>query len=359
MNAKQILKSKPFIITISVIMVVVIALSIAAMVLLIGAKGSKNNEYWMATQEFDMENTGKLEKTAGQDYKILNLTDVQFSDTLDMFGQDKQAYDTIKKLVEEVKPDLITLTGDQVWTQYQKNSVKKFVKFMDGLKIPWAPVNGNHDGEGNVDKNWIADQYVASEYCLFQKGPNNIGGIGNYVINIMEGDKIYHSLIMMDSGASRIYLDKDGKSKSAYEFIQPAQIEWYKWVVNGLSVNNNGTMPESTLMFHIALPEYLDAYNEWEANGFDPAQGFGEKREDVYSPPVNSGFFDVIKAVGSTKNILVGHDHVNDYSVLYQGIRLSYALKTGDRCYNEDDVNGGTIITIGESVNVEHKYIKA
>ena len=58
-----------------------------------------------------------------------------------------------------------------------------------------APINGNHDGEGNVDLAWIANKYEEAEKCLFKQGPDNIGGIGNYIINIRENDKIVQSLI--------------------------------------------------------------------------------------------------------------------------------------------------------------------
>lgn len=40
---------------------------------------------------------------------------------------------------------------------------------MDSFQIPWAPINGNHDGEGNADFNWIADEFLKSKYCLLKK----------------------------------------------------------------------------------------------------------------------------------------------------------------------------------------------
>lgn len=87
--------------------------------------------------------------------------------------------------------------------------------------------------------------------------------------------------------------------------------------------------------------------------------GFGEKRETVCCPSVNSGFFQVIKDLDSTKNVIVGHDHINCYSVLYEGVRLTYGLKTGDRCYANDDLNGGTLLTITDNgVKTEHKFVK-
>lgn len=379
-------KKKAVIIIASVISVVVLCGVITAGVMLSPAKGKTTDEFWLPTMQFDIEDTVIIEKQPDKDFTILNLTDVQYNDFLDV-GQRKFTEDTVSELINKVKPDLITLTGDQVWAAFTKNSVKDFISFMDSFKIRWAPINGNHDGEGNVDLNWIADRYEESEYCLFRKGPNNIGGTGNYVINIMENGVIVHSLIMMDSGASRSYdllsdedkivsyrLDENFELKKDengnylqrevghdYEFISLDQIEWYKWNIDGIKQYNESkgaAMPESSLFIHIPLPEYYLGYIEYLLSGKDQSYGaFGALREDVCCPKVNSGMFDVLLEKGSTKYVFAGHDHTNDLSFIYKGIRLTYALKTGDRCSMAEGVNGGTVITVGKKVGVEHRYV--
>lgn len=372
-------------IAVLVLATVVLVAFLASGILWLPGKGETTDEFWLSTMPYRLEDTVILQKEPGKDFKILNLADIQLGDTLDI-GKRAYTEETIRRLVEETKPDLITLTGDQTWTGSQRLSVSYLVELMDSFQIPWAPVFGNHDGEGNVDKNWIADQYMKSEYCLFQKGPNNIGGVGNYIINIMEGDKIVQSLIFMDSGQGREYpddpdgtnplylyadeldggayvLNADGTRKQAqvgdnYEFISETQIAWYEWAVTGAAVANGGEIPESIAFFHIALPEYHYAYLDWKAGGYDETVGFGEKREPVCCPKVNSGLFAVMQELGSTKNVVVGHDHINNYSVLYEGIRLTYALKTGDRCYADADLNGGTLLTVTkDGVTTEHVYI--
>ena len=40
------------------------------------------------------------------------------------------------------------------------------------------------------------------------------------------------------------------------------------------------------------------------------------------------------------------------------GIRLTYGMKTGDRCYANDDLNGGTLLIVTDNgVLTEHKYV--
>lgn len=375
---------KKIITAVSVVISVVLVIALILGILWFPVKGEVNNEFWLSNDEYRLENTATLQKEPGKDFKILNLADIQYNDVMDTFER-SYTEETIRTLIEQEKPDLITLTGDQVWAAFQKQSQKDLIKLIDSFGIPWAPVFGNHDGEGNADKNWLADRYMEAENCLFKKGPNNIGGVGNYIVNIMEGDKIVQSLIMIDSGTSRNYsaiaeeqkmyekainhetqeyiLNDDGSVKTdafgtSYDFISESQIAWYKWAVEGAAKINGGKAPESIAFFHIALPEFYNAYIQWKDSGYDSKIGFGEKRENVCCPSVNTGMFDVMKELGSTKNVVVGHDHINNYSVLYEGIRLTYGLKTGDRCYANDDLNGGTVLTITDNgVKTDHKFV--
>ncbi len=233
-HAKLTKKKKIVISVIAVILAIVIAL---VTVWMVPAKGDVSTDYWHSKMEYTNDYAITIEKDPNKDFKILAISDVQFNDALDFFGLVGTAYDTMDNLVEKEKPDLIVVMGDSVWAKFTKVSVLQFVKYMDSLGIPWAPINGNHDGEGVVDFNWVADQFAKSKTCLFKKGPNNIGGVGNFVINIMENGKIYKSLIMMDSHASRYYEDiKENK----YDFIYDGQMDWYRWLINGMTEFNGG-----------------------------------------------------------------------------------------------------------------------
>ena len=86
---------------------------------------------------------------------------------------------------------------------------------------------------------------------------------------------------------------------------------------------------------------------------------FGKNGEDVCCSPVNNGFFALCRALGSTKNIISGHDHVNNASILYEGIRLTYGMKTGAGFYWDQDMNGGTKFTVSSdgSMTTENIYV--
>ncbi|MEG1706669.1 MAG: metallophosphoesterase, partial [Clostridia bacterium] len=305
-----------------------------------------------------VEDTVIIYKDKNKDFVILNMADIQLNDELDI-GKREYTEQTIKRLIEEVKPDLITMTGDQVWGYTSKSeSIKFLIDIIDSYKIPWAPVMGNHDSDGESNYNWCAEKYEESKYCLFRKGLSSAKGVGNYVINIKEGNKTIHSMIMMDSGTTVKYPELD---TYGYDFIGSESQKWYEWVLQGLKKLSNNDKIETSLFFHIPLPEFTTAYDEWTTNGKDPLIGFGENREKKNGTPlVNSNFFELIKKLASTKNVFVGHDHINSASIIYQDVRLTYCLKTGDRCYSNYDMNGGTVIKMNSNgeLTVQHHYIK-
>ncbi len=354
--------SKKAKIAISVICVILLLVLSVAGVWAIPVKGEVSTDHWHSKMEYTKDYAFSVEKQPGKDFEILTFSDTQLSDTADFFGLIGNPYETMEKLVEEKKPDLIIVMGDVTWMMLTKVSVKQFVKFMDGFGIPWAPIMGNHEDEKeqgypcSVDKNWVADEFLKSEHCLFKKGPNNIGGVGNYVINVTENGKTVETLVLMDSHAGRAYPELGGEIK--YDYIYDSQMDWYKWIIEGEKKLNGGKAPESMLFIHIPLCEYDDAYNMWEQSGFDPAIGFGEKNESVCPGYQNSGMFDLIKELGSTKYVFAAHDHANNFSVQYEGVQLTYTMKTGDRCSGKEELNGGTRIYIGDKVEIAHDYIQ-
>jgi hypothetical protein len=162
---------------------------------------------------------------------------------------------------------------------------------------------------------------------------------------------------MMDTGYGATWNRQWG-----YSHLLPLQIEWYKWAVDGMAKHNADTPAKSFVFKHIPFYEYNYAHDLWVESGFCETIGFGHKmREVVCSPPkeFNNGFFNVIKEYKNTTHVFVGHEHINNFTILYEGIWLTYTLKTGDRSYFNADLNGGTVITINSlgDVDVRHHHI--
>ena len=198
-----------------------------------------NNE-----NNFSLNDIPTLNKEEGKEFKILNFTDIQLYD-LDSLKNTKIIHDEIKYLVDLTKPDLITLTGDQVWFNFNFLSVKRIIRWFDDLEIPWAPVFGNHDSGDEYnsavfDTLKMCELYEESEYCLFSRGPSNLGTYGNYLVNIKENNKI-----IIDSGVA--------------EKISTNQIDWVAWNCDKIC-ENNGEYARNLAFMHKPIPEFALAY---------------------------------------------------------------------------------------------------
>ena len=66
-----------------------------------------------------------------------------------------------------------------------------------------------------------------------------------------------------------------------------------------------------------------------------------------------------MKAVGTAKYFFCGHEHLNNFSIEYEGIRLTYCLKVGMASGANFKFSGGTEIRIGENgiKEIMHKTV--
>ncbi len=312
--------------------------------------GTPSAEIFDPTRAFTSSDTIVMQKPAGKEFVILNITDPHFSD-YDMPRKEsnwdgerrrteaKPAAENIKKLVALVKPDLITVTGDMVCyaTRY---AIDRFTKLMDSFGIPWAPIFGNHDREANCDGDFLAERMMRSKTCLFRKGPASLGN-GNYVICVKEGENVIGSLLMTDTSGPR-----------------EALAAWTTWAAEGVQA----LAPQApvALFGHKPHEQFAVAYNEaWDAEEQcfkDPTQNHGERHEDEC--PWGYELYRTIRDAG-IGYCFCGHDHVNNYAVTYNGMRLTYMLKMGKGSGYRDDLMGGTVITLrGDGqFHAAHQYM--
>lgn len=346
----------------SVFAVILVMVIIIATVMFFPLTGEKHTQIWSTGDPFDIAEIQTVSKDR-EDFKILLFTDTQ----LWMNPKDNQAcYEQMKKLVEKINPDMLATVGDNISGVTSRFLLKDFIEVMDSFKLPWTVVFGNHDNEIPMTTlNWQGDQFLESEYCLFQKGPSNLYGCGNYVINITESDAPVYTLFMFDNGRYTKY--NDGSTKEIYMGYE--QIAWYEWNVKGIATATGRTVPSMTFS-HFAQPEFREAVEEYAVKNEDgtytiPEEyGFGICDYLPGVAPVKSGFFDKCKELASTKYIFCGHDHENNASVTYEGITMTYGLKTGPSPapWNFAEETGGTLITVSgqgknQSVSIEHIVI--
>lgn len=108
--------------------------------------------------------------------KILQLTDTQMIDPTQVTnghtlpsrytdpdkGVDYCIYDICDYVIEQTQPDLILITGDYVYGDYDPNGTlfRQQTDYFDSKGIFWAPMFGNHDGDSDSNfATWIDPEY--------------------------------------------------------------------------------------------------------------------------------------------------------------------------------------------------------
>lgn len=279
---------------------------------------------WNADMGFDESECVQLEKREGAPLRVLQLTDVHFDDHND---KKEGTLALIQAMIEQNNPDLITLTGDWVSTSSNMNREERSRAVFDTIEaysIPWAPVFGNHDAEGELSKYDFADIFAEYEHCVFKTGYSNLKGVGNYIIEIKENGKLVQAVFMLDSHSAV------EKGSTKYDYIGKSQIAWYEWAVEGLNEiyrQDEGKLESvpSLAYFHIPLVEFKEYKN---AAGTENIL-IGANREGIASGYKNSGLFASLKKMKSTKGVFCGHDHDNNAAIVKDSIVLAYGVESG------------------------------
>jgi len=133
-------------------------------------------------------------------FKILQVADLHYSVSRGICREtepicqnsDNLTSSLLANVIEVEKPDLVIFTGDQLngqGTSWDPKSVlAKFAKAVTDRGIPWAAVFGNHDDENGAGREEQALLMQALPYSLVERGPKDVHGVGNYVLNVLSAD---------------------------------------------------------------------------------------------------------------------------------------------------------------------------
>lgn len=269
-------------------------------------------------------------------FRVLQLTDIHIQNNT---KEDNKTFDTIDMMIEKSNPNLIIITGDITSEQDNMPAFETFCSFIEGYNIPWAFTFGNHDAEGAIGKEELANYLLTLKNCVFEKGPADVDGSGYHYINVPNKEgKVVMSLLMMDSN---MYYAVDENTNDGYDKFHDNQIAWYEKTIKSIAKEVNGDenkMVNSLAFFHIPMQEFENGYKKGK-------KLYGYKLEDVYCSKYEDNMFEKMVELGSTKGCFVGHDHMNNYAVEYKGIRLTYGYSTDHNLYLVPQ-RGGTIINI-------------
>lgn len=323
--------------------------------------------------------------TADNDFRVMQLTDVHIGGGWASASKDTMALNAVANMITAEKPDLVIVTGDLVFpvpyaagTFNNMNSAELVATLMETLGVYWLPVFGNHDTEiySRYTREEISKLYADEkwEYCLFEDNSDDgVDGYCNAVINVKNSAGIItQSFYTFDTHS---YVDGDYFGIGwKYDNIHENQIDWYKGCVEKYNKYNNdlitngdfdnkdellekyGTV-KSLAFWHVPATEYLDAWNEYVDAGYKNTDNLtyhygtvGESGSLVYSGVYEDEIFETMQTLGSTKGIFCGHDHLNNFSIEYKGIRLTYGFSIDYLAYSGisklGSQRGCTMITV-------------
>jgi hypothetical protein len=282
-------------------------------------------------------------------------------------------------VIRRTKPDLIVLTGDNVYGEFDdKGEMQRMLcERMESYAIPWAPVFGNHDNESRMGVRWQMEMFRQCPHCLFREG--TVTGHGNYALRISDGEKDLWTLFLLDSnGCCNVgnpHAPEEGITPDNIDYdlvehrqgIFPDQIRWYRETAETIAAENGRSVP-SLAFFHIPLVEANEAWFELEKNGFKDTEKvkyidgiMGETGKRVFCGVGEDSLFEAMVELGSTKAMFNGHDHYNNATWSMNDIIFSYGYSIDYLAYigisKEGSQRGCTMITCKPDASFEiNKY---
>ena len=258
-------------------------------------------------------------------FKILQISDAHLSTGTgacrDAIGEgnkpssnceaDPRTLEFLEQVLDDEKPDLVVLSGDQVEGPAAPDTQTAIFKMVAPLierSIPYAAIFGNHDDEGPRSSPRIAQMALMQTlpYSLSEPGPTKAEGVGNYYVEVLAPGSQHSALTlyMLDTHS----LTPDEKRYKGYDWLKPGQIDWFRETAKGLKKAHAkySHIHMDMAFIHIPLPEYGDRSNVLAG---------GLWKESVTAPGYNSKFYDALAEEGIVA-VGCGHDHVNDYCAL-------------------------------------------
>ena len=319
--------------------------------------------------------------TDADDMEIMVLSDPQVDatekyKTVGSLGNDV-TYSFIEDFVAATDPDLVVINGDLVMLDsFVASQVPYFVRYaeiFERLETPWTFTFGNHDCDamyatgddpdneyGQCTKDALITKMASYEHCLITSDETCKDGAGNHFVNIRDkSGALIGTLCLFDCVYTSQFSD--------YEPVPTAeQVRWYRDTIESISDAEFGEdraedeVVTSYIFNHVGVPEFKEAWDAaWNDGEPTEAYHYGHWMEGNYSSkygdmPESEQIFTVAKELGSTKAIFMCHHHDNDFSVDYEGIRLTFGQHSGYSHYYRTDQSSNSGGAFGTSHDIQY-----
>ena len=309
----------------------------------------------------------KLKFNSDGKFRILLFGDIHEHTDYKTNPKFKDMQKLMNAAVEEFRPDLCILLGDNCNTDIYAEDPEKFREMLKDVvspitsrNIPVAAVLGNHEHDhGHEDE--IVAEYGKLGIIMRNDAPAGVTGNANFkeLIYSSDGEKPVFCLWFIDSNNCH-----ENREISHYDYVHTDQIEWFEAECEKLNEMNGGKPMPSFIFQHTPVPEEYELLRKahfWELPV--AVRGYNTKRKTFYvgkkgtmdyvgegpcSPDVNNGQFASWKKVGGVIGAFFGHDHLNDFSGFVDGIFIAQHKTAGFRAYTDGCRSCVRLVTIDE-----------
>lgn len=270
--------------------------------------------------------------------------------------------------VRELKPDLAVLMGDNAGGSSPEELRGVLMRMTEPYRIygvPFAFILGNHDLEWDPEFTGLQEHYDVYRTvpgCLLP-GEEQVSAYGDYHLTVKrtDGDDDALNLWFVYSGNRA-----EPRYNSTYDFVKTEQIEWYKGSERALREKNGGQVP-AILFQHIPVPEEFDLLRKRSVLSMlaDGVQGQDLRKGSYFSadrtagtegyvgeapcaPDYNNGQFEAWKETGDVFAAFFGHDHMNDFVGMTDGIILGQCKTAGFRVYGDGLMQGVRVLDLDD-----------
>ena len=267
-------------------------------------------------------------------FKIVQFTDLHYKLNTPAANT---ALENIDEIINQEMPDLVVVTGDIIYSKPGNETLQQVLDCISAHKVPFVMTFGNHDGEQGTPLTALYEQMQRTPYSMMPAlGQSKMM---DYVLPIKSsnGTKTAALLYCLDSH-NRTAM----KSVGGYQWLTTSQIDWYRSRSAAYRSQNGGAALPALAFFHIPLPEYNMAVENTQC------VMYGTRMEKAYCPNLNSGMFAAMKEEGDVMGIFCGHDHDNDYSVMYYNVLLAHGRFSGGNTEYNHLPCGARVIVLQE-----------
>ena len=284
---------------------------------------------------------------------------LQVSDPQDLPHTRKAMLRMLDRAYDRLQPDLVLFTGDNTLGNHlhdvgyirvhktgdpdatlhkMRRALSHILDPVEKRRIPFAMIFGNHDDMNDVPKSAQFALYRAYDHCLPMNETDAGVDCDTYSIPICSaGGKIQWNLYLLDSA----WNDETGQHCRMKE----ETVRWYAQTSERLRAENGGRAVPSLLFLHVPLPQTKGLYRvcakdhpgavcdggEWVCLDETKAQGVLDESISACEDPY--GLFGQMLLQGDVRAVISGHDHVNCFDGVTDGMRFIQSGAASFRCY--------------------------